>query len=199
MQSQVKLGTLHCGFWLATPSTKPGKKHVQSFLFSWYLLSCWQVMRLSQHPFAASAVHIYNINVSTSRCLLGCFKFNQFSWRIALKAHLDRTKFSESSQKQKTWQVKQFNFFGRRITIKASRSCWSKPCNKKICSRTCLDMSGFGVFACVSKQGLCEKQQQFNLHCHYTDGQKRVVSVQRQRLFGNILNNILTTYVVTIY
>ena len=30
----------------------------------------------------------------------------------------------------------------------------------------------------VSTRGVCEKQP-FNLHCHHTDGQKRVVSVQR--------------------
>ena len=53
-------------------------------------------------------------------------------------------------------------------------------------------MSEFGVCACVSKQGVCEKQEPFNLHCHYTDGQRRVVSVQTQRLFANILDNILT-------
>ena len=61
-----------------------------------------------------------------------------------------------------------------------TRSLFAEHMHRNLYSVTYRDMSQ------VSTRGVCEKQP-FNLHCHNTDGQKRVVSAQRQRLFSGIL------------
>ena len=150
--------------------------------------------------------HIISKIRKTSQCcisqssssLLICFCQFNLSWHIAVTRnspstscvprhvqHIARHSVEIWSEAQKAWQQKQSlapnspshcrnkklgnscssTFFQWWITIKAGRPCWSKPCNKK---------------ACVSKQGMCGKHLR-NMHCHYTDGQRHVVSLQTQQ------------------